>query len=83
MKLAAVEAIAALAKEPVPAEIEVAYGNKSLAFGKDYLLPKPMDRRLITTVSIAVAKAAMESGVAQSPVEDWEGYRTELEQRIS
>ena len=83
MKLAAVEAIAALAKEPVPAEIEIAYGNESLAFGKDYLLPKPMDRRLITTVSIAVAKAAIESGVAQSPIEDWEGYRTELEQRIS
>ncbi|MHA7877355.1 MAG: malic enzyme-like NAD(P)-binding protein [Bacteroidota bacterium] len=82
MKLAAVEAIAALAKEPVPEVIEVAYGNKPLAFGKDYLLPKPMDQRLITTVSTAVAKAAMESGVAQAPIKDWGRYRTELEQRI-
>jgi len=83
MKLAAVKAIAALAKEPVPTAVKVAYDNKSLAFGKDYLLPKPMDRRLITVVSTAVAQAAMESGVAQTPIEDWACYRTELEQRIS
>jgi malic enzyme len=83
MKLAAVQAIAALAKEPTPAAIEAAYGNKSLTFGKDYLLPKPMDQRLITRVSTAVAQAAMESGVAQQPIEDWERYRAELAQRIS
>jgi malic enzyme len=83
MKLAAVKAIAVLAKEPVPAAIRAVYGNIPLAFGRDYLLPKPMDPRLITTVSTAVAKAAMESGVAQTPIEDWEQYRTSLQQRIS
>ena len=83
MKLAAVKAIATLAKEPVPTTIQAAYGNKSLAFGKDYLLPKPMDQRLLTTVSTAVAKAAIASGVARMPIEDWEGYYTALQQRIS
>jgi len=83
MKLAAVKAIAALAKEPVPAAIKAVYGNIPLAFGRDYLLPKPMDPRLVTTVSTAVAKAAMESGVAQTPIEDWEQYHTSLQQRIS
>ena len=83
MKLAAVKAIAALAKEPVPKTIETVYGGTSMAFGKDYLLPKCMDPRLITTVSTAVAQAAMASGVAQTPIEDWARYRTELEQRIS
>ena len=82
MKLAAVKALAALAKEPVPAAIKVAYNNNSLAFGKDYLLPKPMDQRLITVVSTAVAKAAMESGVAQAPIKDWEEYNAVLKQRI-
>jgi len=83
MKLAAVKAIATLAKEPVPTTIKAAYGNKSLAFGKDYLLPKPMDQRLITTVSTAVAKAAIESGVARIPIEDWEGYHAALQERTS
>lgn len=83
MKLAAVKAIAALAKEPVPATIKAAYGNVPLGFGKEYLLPKPMDPRLLTTVSIAVAKAAIESGVAQTPIEDWGAYYTALQQRIS
>ena len=83
MKLAAVKAIAALAKEPVPAMIKAAYGNESLTFGKNYLLPKPMDQRLMTTVSTAVAKAAMASGVAQFPIADWKGYHTTLQQRIS
>jgi malic enzyme len=82
MKLAAVKAIAALAKEPVPAAIKVAYGNVPMTFGKDYLLPKPMDPRLITIVSTAVAKAAIVSGVAQRPIEDWEEYHTALQQYI-
>ncbi len=83
MKLAAVKAIAALAKESVPATIEAAYGHVHLTFGKDYLLPKPMDLRLLTTVSTAVAKAAMESGVAQVPIEDWDAYHVALQQRVS
>jgi len=83
MQLAAVEALAALAKEPVPTAIKVAYDNDALAFGKDYLLPKPIDRRLITTVSTAVAKAAVASGVAQVPVKDWEAYQVALKQRVS
>ena len=82
MKLAAVQAIAGLAKEPVPAEIKAIYGNAPLAFGKDYLLPKPMDPRLITTVSGAVAKAAMASGVAQVPIKDWVAYYETLQQRL-
>lgn len=80
MKLAAVKAIAALAKEPVPPAIKVAYGNVPMTFGKNYLLPKPMDPRLITIVSTAVAKAAIVSGVAQIPIEDWEEYHTALQQ---
>lgn len=83
MKLAAVKAIAILAKEPIPMAVQKFYGSTLSAFGRDYLLPKPMDPRLITTVSSAVAKAAMESGVAQTPIEDWEQYRTALQQRIS
>ncbi len=83
MKLAATKAIAALAKESVPAEVKAAYANVELAFGKHYLLPKPMDPRLITTVSIAVAKAAIESGVAQQPIEDWNAYHDALQARIS
>ena len=83
MKLAAVKAIAVLAKEPIPETIKATYGNVPTVFGKDYLLPKPMDPRLITAISPAVAKAAMESGVAQTPIEDWEQYRTSLQQCIS
>lgn len=83
MKLAAVKAIAALAKEPVSTAIKTAYGNMPLTFGKDYLLPKPMDLRLLAAVSTAVAHAAMESGVAQQPIEDWKQYHTVLQQRVS
>lgn len=83
MKLAAVRAIAVLAKEPIPEAVQVFYGNTLSAFGKDYLLPKPMDPRLLTTVSSAVAQAAMESGVATTPIEDWEQYRATLQQRVS
>jgi malate dehydrogenase (oxaloacetate-decarboxylating)(NADP+) len=82
MKLAAVRAIADLAKESVPDEVAEAYGNTSFVFGRDLIIPKPLDPRLITTVAPAVAKAAMESGVAREPIEDWAGYESELLARL-
>lgn len=82
MKLAAAKAIAALAKEPVPEIVNKAYGNQKLAFGRFYLIPKPFDPRLITTIAPAVAKAAMESGVAKYHIEDWDAYELELQERI-
>ena len=82
MKLAAVFAIANLAKEPVPDYVNVAYGSKNLSFGPEYIIPKPIDNRLIWTVSPAVAKAAMESGVAQFQITNWEKYQTDLENRL-
>jgi malate dehydrogenase (oxaloacetate-decarboxylating)(NADP+) len=82
MKLAAVKAIAQLAKETVPDAVNLAYGAKSLGFGKDYIIPKPIDSRLIYTVAPAVARAAMESGVARKPITDWEGYEADLRHRM-
>jgi malate dehydrogenase (oxaloacetate-decarboxylating)(NADP+) len=82
MKLAAVYALAGLAKEAVPETVSKAYNVKNLIFGKDYIIPKPLDPRLITTVAPAVAKAAMESGVARKPIEDWSQYKLELSQRL-
>lgn len=82
MKLAATLAIAALAKEPVPDYVNLAYGSKNLSFGSDYIIPKPIDNRLISAVSMAVAKAAIESGVAKRKINDWEAYRSELENRL-
>lgn len=82
MKLAAVRAIAELAKENVPDEVAEAYGNTSFVFGRDLIIPKPLDPRLITTVAPAVARAAMESGVAQQPIEDWAGYESQLRARL-
>ena len=82
MKLAAVYALAKLAKESVPEQVNIAYGAKKLAFGKDYILPKPFDPRLITEIPPAVAKAAMESGVATDPITDWDKYRDELSDRM-
>jgi malate dehydrogenase (oxaloacetate-decarboxylating)(NADP+) len=82
MKLAAVRAIAQLAKEPVPDYVNLAYGSKNLSFGSEYIIPKPIDNRLISTVSPAVAKAAIESGVAQLKISDWEAYKTELDNRL-
>lgn len=82
MKLAAVYAIANLAKEPVPEEVNEAYGEKNIAFGRTSIIPKPLDPRLITYVSPAVAKAAIESGVAQQKIEDWEAYENELNKRL-
>ncbi len=82
MKLAAVNAIARLAKEPTPELVNKAYSREKIIFGPDYLIPKPLDPRLITTISPAIAKAAMESGVARKPIEDWEQYQVELQRRI-
>ena len=82
MKIGAVYAIAELAKKSVPDIVSMAYNNDKIRFGKDYIIPKPVDPRLITTVAPAVAKAAMESGVAQSPIEDWDGYKQALTRRL-
>ncbi|MFC3880432.1 NADP-dependent malic enzyme [Algoriphagus namhaensis] len=82
MKLAAAKAIAKLAKEPVPDIVNKAYGSDSLGFGRFYLIPKPLDPRLITTIAPAVAKAAMDSGVAKNPIKDWTAYELELQERI-
>ncbi|GHS96044.1 NADP-dependent malic enzyme [Bacteroidia bacterium] len=78
MKLAAVKAIAGLAKEPVPDVVNAAYGLSLLTFGREYIIPKPMDPRLLTCVSIAVAKAAIESGVAKKVITDWDAYEDHL-----
>lgn len=82
MKLAAVYAIAELAKQPVPESVNMAYNKTNLQFGRDYIIPKPLDPRLITTVAPAVAKAAIDSGVAAAPIEDWEDYKLTLIQRM-
>ena len=82
MKIAAVKALAALAKEDVPDMVNIAYEEMNLSFGSDYIIPKPLDPRLLTIVAPAVAKAAMDSGIAQAPIADWEAYKMELEQRI-
>jgi malate dehydrogenase (oxaloacetate-decarboxylating)(NADP+) len=82
MKLAAVKAIAALAKEAVPEEVNEAYEEKNIVFGRDFIIPKPLDPRLITTVAPAVAKAAVDSGVAQIEIKDWENYKEELAKRL-
>ncbi|SPY34476.1 NADP-dependent malic enzyme [Porphyromonas cangingivalis] len=82
MKMAATMAIAALARESVPDEVNTAYGNTTFKFGRDYFIPKPVDPRLIVRVSTAVAKAAIESGVAQKTIEDWEAYEDELLSRL-
>jgi len=82
MKLAAVKALADLAKQPIPEMVSKAYGDDKIEFGKEYLIPKPLDTRLITTISPAVAKAAINSGVARTKIKDWEGYHLELQRRI-
>src|SRR6478672_4701283 len=82
MKMAAVTALAALAKETVPEQVNIAYGERKLIFGKDYIIPKPFDPRLITTVAPAVAKAAMDSGVALNPILDWDDYKEDLLERM-
>ncbi|MEQ8336899.1 MAG: NADP-dependent malic enzyme [Cyclobacteriaceae bacterium] len=82
MKQAAVFAIAKLAKQPVPEMVLKAYGSTNMKFGKEYLIPKPLDPRLITTISPAVAKAAMDSGVARTHIKDWDKYNEALMDRI-
>ncbi len=81
MKMAAVHALADLAKQSVPEQVNIVYDEISLSFGKDYIIPKPFDPRLIYEIPPAIAKAAIESGVAQEPIEDWEKYREELMDR--
>ena len=82
MKMAAVVALAKLAKEPVPEQVNIAYGATKLGFGREYIIPKPFDPRLITIVPPAVALAAMESGIAKAPITDWEAYKQELALRM-
>lgn len=82
MKLAAVKALAQLAKEPVPDIVKIAYNQQTISFGKDYIIPKALDPRLLTTVAPAVARAAMESGVAKNPITDWQKYESELIERM-
>jgi len=83
MKLAAVKALAQLANEPVPDIVNVAYNERSLHFGPTYIIPKPIDPRLLVTVAPAVAKAAMDSGVAGHPIKDWEAYENKLYNRLN
>jgi len=82
MKMAAVKALADLAKEPVPEQVNIAYGETRLNFGREYIIPKPFDPRLIAKVPPAVAKAAMESGLATESIEDWDKYENELLERM-
>ena len=82
MKLAAVKALAALAKEPVPDIVNLAYNQKTITFGEDYIIPKPVDPRLLSTVAPAVAKAAMASGVAKKEITNWNAYVVELNKRL-
>ena len=82
MKMAAAKALAALAKEPVPDEVRKAYGGKDFSFGREYIVPKPFDPRVVAYEAVAVAKAACEDGVAASPITDWDEYRTSLEKRM-
>ena len=82
MKMAAVIALSALAKETVPEFVNIAYDKTKLTFGKDYIIPKPFDPRLITNVPPMVAKAAMDSGVAKQPIENWDQYEEELHGRL-
>jgi malate dehydrogenase (oxaloacetate-decarboxylating)(NADP+) len=82
MKLAAVKALAELTKTPVPDMVNLAYNEKTIVFGPDYIIPKPVDPRLLSTVAPAVARAAMESGVAKYPIQDWEAYTLQLNKRL-
>ena len=82
MKKAAALALAALAKEEVPEEVKKAYGGEDFSFGRDYVVPKPFDPRVIEWEAVAVAKAACEDGVARAPITDWDGYRKSLRERM-
>ncbi len=82
MKLAAVKALAELTKSPVPDIVNMAYNESNISFGPNYIIPKPLDPRLLACVAPAVAKAAMESGVAKAPIQDWDRYKQELNKRL-
>ncbi len=82
MKLAAVKALAEMARTPVPDIVNMAYNEKNITFGRNYIIPKPLDPRLLVTVAPAVARAAMESGVAQKPILDWDAYEAALHTRL-
>ena len=82
MKLAAVRALAELAKKPVPDMVNLAYNEQNITFGREYIIPKPVDPRLLTTVAPAVAKAAIDSGVAKYQIHDWDAYRLQLAKRL-
>ena len=82
MKMAAVRALADLARTPVPDIVNLAYNTKNITFGADYIIPKPLDPRLLAAVAPAVAQAAIDSGVAMKPITDWDAYRTELNNRL-
>src|SRR5690606_10757064 len=82
MKIAAVYAIADLAKKTVPDSVNQTYGDNNLKYGKEYIIPKPTDPRLITSVAPAVAKAAIETGLARKPIDDWDAYAAELRNRL-
>jgi len=82
MKLAAAKALAALAKEEVPEIVTRAYGGRTFSFGRDYIVPKPFDPRVIEWEAVAVAKAACDEGIAKKPITDWDGYRTSLRKRM-
>lgn len=80
--MAAALALAKLAREPVPVEVLQAYDKKTMSFGREYLIPTPFDPRLITVVSTAVARTAIESGIARKPITNWAQYEVELRNRI-
>jgi len=82
MKIASVHAIAKLAKEPVPESVHAAYNESNIVFGRHYIIPKAMDPRLVSSVAVAVAKAAVESGVARKTITDWDAYSEELKHRL-
>jgi len=82
MKIAAVKALATLTKEDVPEIVNTAYNETNISFGRDYIIPKPLDPRLLTRIAPAIAQAAMDSGVAQHPIKDWSAYRAELRKRL-
>ncbi len=83
MKLAASKALAELAKEPVPESVSEAYGGKKFSFGRNYIVPKPFDPRVIEYEAVAVAKAACDEGLAKYPIEDWDAYRESLKKRMA
>ncbi|WP_264705666.1 malic enzyme-like NAD(P)-binding protein [Wolbachia endosymbiont (group A) of Gymnosoma rotundatum] len=83
MKIAAADAIAKLAREPVPGEISAVYGGRKMGYGREYIIPTPFDPRLISIVAPAVAKAAVDSGVARKAIQDWSKYENQLKSRLS